>query len=261
MTDKQEANLDKLKKILLENYSIDKLDTLGEWTEKISRISKVRAGKNCTEDNYAEISISDIGEDGTIVPPIDKDLGKANKKALESQRLHEGDLIFSFRSKIGKIGLVSEKYNIPTVGNHGMMRIVFDQKYKIGGTSPYVRNYLNRPLIRGYLNSMMIKKNGTQVLEPEILENLPIPTFIDVGLDSKFSVMFDLARKMGEWARKVEESASDAYYLQHKEGQELSAILSVDHTLLEAMTDWDKKMKALMGVDFENVLNRDFQES
>lgn len=258
MTNEQEIKLDKLKKSLLENYSRDELNTLGEWTEKISRISKVRAGKNCTEDSYAEISISDIKEDGTIVPPIDKDLGKANKKALESQRLHEGDLVFSFRSKMGKIGLVSKEYDIPTVGNHGMMRILFDQKHKIGGTSSYVRNYLNRLHIRGYLNSMMIEKNGTKVLEPEVLETLPIPVFIDIGPDSKFTVMFNLAMEMGEWAKKIEASISDAYYLQHKNIRELSPILSVDHTLLEAMKDWDTKMKFLMDEDFENVLDKDF---
>lgn len=261
MNDTQVANLDKLKKILLENYSAKELTTLGEWTEKISGVSKVRAGKNCTEDNYTEISINDIKEDGSIFLPKDKKLEKANKKALESQRLHEGDLIFGFRSKIGKIGLVSEEYSMPVVGNHGMMRIVFNLEHKLGGTSPYVRNYLYRPLIRSYLNCMMIKKNGTIMLEPETLKTLPIPTFTDTGLDNKFSVMFNLARKMGEWARKVEESASDAYCLQHKKVQELSAILSVDHTLLEAMEDWDKKMNALMGNGFENVLNRDFQES
>ena len=107
---------------------------------------------------------------------------------------------------------------------------------------------------------MMIKKNGVQVLEPEVLETLPVPAFTDTGPDSKFSVMFDLARKMGEWAKKVEESASDAYYLQHKKGEKLSTIISVDHTLLEAMKDWDMKMKALRGIDFENVLSKDFQE-
>ncbi len=261
MTVTQVAKLDKLKKILLENYPAKELTTLGEWTEKISGISKVRAGKYCTENNYAEISINDIKEDGTIVPPIDKYFGKANKKALESQRLHEGDLIFGFRSKIGKIGLVSEEYDIPVVGNHGMMRIVFNLEHRLGGTSPYVRDYLYRTLITGYLNSMMIKKNGTYVLEPEVLKTLPIPTFTDAGSSSKFSVMFNLARKMGEWARKVEESASDAYYLQQKKDWELSAIRSVKHTLLEAMMDWDIKMKALMGSGFENVLNRDFQES
>ena len=65
---------------------------------------------------------------------------------------------------------------------------------------------------------------------------------------------------MGEWAKKVEASDSDAYYLQHKKGEELSAILSVDHALLEAMKDRDIKMKTLRGKDFENVLNKDFQE-
>ena len=260
MTDMQVAKLDKLKKILLANYSAKDLTTLGEWAEKISGVSKVRAGKNCTEDNYTEISINDIKEDGSIVLPKDKKFEKANKKALESQRLHESDLIFGFRSKIGKIGLVSEEYGIPVVGNHGMMRIVFNLEHKLGGTSPYVRSYLYQPLIRSYLNSMMIKKNGTNVLEPETLKTLPIPTFIDTGSESEFSVMFNLTREMGEWARKVEESASDAYYLQHKKGPELSAILSIDHKLLEAMIDWDRKMKAL-GNGFENVLNRDFQES
>ena len=260
MTDNQVDNLKKLKKALLENYPADKLTTLGEWTEKISRISKVRAGKYCTENNYAEISINDIKEDGTIVPPIDKDFGKANKRALESQRLHQGDLVFGFRSKIGKIGLVSEEYDIPVVGNHGMMRIVFDLEHRLGGTSPYVRDYLYRTLITTYLNCMMIRKNGTQVLEPEILKTLPIPAFIDIGSDSKFSVMFNLARKMGELAKKIEKSASDAYYLQHKKDEELSAILSVDHRVLEAMEDWDKKMKALTVSGFENVLDKDFQE-
>ena len=43
--------------------------------------------------------------------------------------------------------------------------------------------------------------------------------------------------------------------MQHKKGEELSVILSVEHTLLEAMTDWDMKMKVLMGKDFKNVLN------
>ncbi len=261
MTDMQVANLGKLKKILHRNCAAEKLTSLGEWAEKISSIAKVRAGDYCTEDNYIEISINDIKEDGSIVLPKEKRLGNASKKALESQRFHKGDLVFGFRSKIGKIGLVSEEYDIPVVGNHGMMRIVFNSEHRMGGTSPYVREYLYRPLIRSYLNSMMIKKNGTYVLEPETLKTLPIPTFIDVGLESKFSVMFDLAKKMGEWARILEESASDAYYLQHKEGRELSAILSVDHTLLEAMMDWDMKMKMLMGADFENMLNRDFQES
>ncbi len=257
----EKDKLSKLRNKLLKNYEQEKLVELGAWTEKIGRTSKVRlkhGDVNEYTNEYIEVSVNNIGKDGDITLPTGKVLGEAHVKALESQRLHKGDLVFGFRSKIEKIGLVKEEYDLPVVGNHGTMRIVFSPTLKID-TPLYVRNYLDSPLIKDYLNSMMVEKSGVLVLEPDVLKGLPIPDFIEIGEDtSKFAVMFNLALEMSEWAKKLEESSRDAYYLQQRDSSETAPILSMYHNLKDNFKSWDINRKTHMDKDFKNVLNEQF---
>jgi len=263
MTNEQKNYLSKLRNKLLKNYEQKELVELGAWTEKIGRTSKVRlkhSDVNKYTNEYTEVSVNNIGKDGDITLLTGKVLGEANVKALESQRLHKGDLLFGFRSKIEKIGLVKEEYDLPVVGNHGTMRIVLSPDRKMD-TPLYVRSYLNSPLIKSYLNSMMVEKSGVLVLEPDVLKGLPIPKFIEIGEDtSTFSVMFNLALEMSEWAKKLEEASRDAFYLQYRDSNENSPIFSVYHNLKDNFNSWEINRKMHMGKDSKNVLNEQFTD-
>lgn len=259
MTEAQMKNREKLQKTLLKNYELDKLKRLGDWTEKIGRISKVRT-KNCDTTDYIEISAADIHEDGSIHLP-DKTFAPANAAALESQRLHIGDLVFSLRSKINKIGLVDQEYALPVVGNHGLMRIVFKEKYREDGAPMYIRHYLAMPLIRSYLNEMMVVKSGVKTLDAEVLKDLPVPVLTGGGKGAgKYFALLNAVNEFDRLSKHIEDAAGDAFFLQHRDNSKLSQLISIQKELIENLKSYKAKKDMLIEEDFINVLNEDFTQ-
>jgi hypothetical protein len=258
MTEIQMKHTQRLREKLLENYSQEKLDRLEDWTEKIGRISKVRT-KNCDTTDYIEISASDIREDGSIHLPNDKTFAPANAAALESQRLRVGDLVFSFRSKMNKIGLVDKEYALPVVGNHGLMRIIFKEEYREDGAPAYIRDYLTKPLIRSYLTEMMVVKSGVKTLDAEVLKDLPVPVLTHGGEDAgKYFALLHAIDEFNELAKYVENAGSDAFFLQHQENSKLSPLINAQRELIENLKSYKTKRDLLIGKNFSNVLNEDF---
>ncbi len=186
----------------LEKAGFKNIVTLGEWAERISPLLKVHV-RDCTEKNYDEISLSDIGTDGVIrIRELDSDeIKPANASALERQRLHQGDLVFGHRGKMGKIGLVSIEHDKPLIGNHGMMRISFNDDRTIE-TSKYVLKYLQTRYISSYID---INKTQSSIstISANFIKSLPIPYFEEFEGMSIFSTMTDKRKAIEEEAEAL----------------------------------------------------------
>ena len=236
-------NIDKfaaLKKILEQEFPADKIVSLQEMLERVSKVSNVRVRKDRTVEDYYEIGIDDVNEEGVlVVPKQPKKFAPANASAIESQRLHKGDLIFGYRGKMGKVGLVNDEFNVPVVTNNGMIRIRFPEERK-EETPRYVQTYLESPLIRTFLDSMLEDRKGVKVLNVETIESLPIPYFEEMVGITKFSTLINRRKSITQAVKKIIDEAetllqkrkafeSEAISLQTKPLAELSKINSEDH--------------------------------
>jgi len=231
----------KLKKKIQEYMPDTKIVTLADLTHSISKVANVRV-RNKTISKYHELGIENINEEGILsIPKEPKVYAAANESAIKSQSLHAGDIIFGYRGKVGKIGLVNNEFSIPVVTNSGMMRITFN-KNRTEETPQYVQIYLQSNLIRTYLNTTLDENNKLSV---ETLKQLPIPYFEEMSGVSKFSTLFGRRRAMSIEARKIVEEAvsllkkiedmeSETISLQTLPLKDLSGINSTDHIIQDA---------------------------
>ena len=162
---------------------------LGEIVYRIVNISKVRIGdeKARTYIDYDEISLNDIDEYGYItVTPGQKNLGPANPTSIKSQSLNHGDIVFTHRGSVFRVGMVGESYERTIVGNNSMIRIqTVDPKplKRSEKTLPdinlsrYIQAYLQLPLVKEYLGSLIIcsTQSERRILNAAMLSKLPIP--------------------------------------------------------------------------------------
>ena len=252
-------NIDKiaaLKKILKQEFPADKIVSLQEMVERVSKVSNVRVRKDRTVEDYFEIGIDDVNEEGILeVPEEPKKFAPANASAIESQRLHKGDLIFGYRGKMGKVGLVSDEFDVPVVTNNGMIRIRFPEDRK-EETPRYVQTYLESPLIRTFLDSMLEDRKGVKVLSVETIESLPIPYFEEMAGITKFSTLINRRKNITLAVNKIIEEAeallqkrkafeSEAISLQTKSANELSAVNREDHTMEEGLKQLKMQIEIL----------------
>ena len=171
--------MNKLEKILKEKFPNKEIVKLRDLTHKIAGISKIRYGDNCTDNNYDEISLNYIDAYGRIyIPENQKDSAPANATALTNQALNTGDLIILHRGKVGKMGIVGDRYKRRIVGNNSMIRIQFDKTRKVD-TPWFVMQYLQLPYVKEYIDTYIPSSGSTKrkILNPEILSNIPIPLF------------------------------------------------------------------------------------
>jgi hypothetical protein len=162
---------------------------LGEVVFRIVNISKVRIGNEQARTfiDYDEISLNDIDEYGYIrVTPGQKNLGPANPTSIKSQSLNYGDIVFTHRGNVFKVGMVGESYERTIVGNNSMIRIQTvdpkplkrSEKVKPDiNLSRYIQAYLQLPLVKEYLGSLIIcgSPKERRILNAAILSKLPIP--------------------------------------------------------------------------------------
>jgi hypothetical protein len=240
-TDRKNMSAMKLRNMIQEHMPDTKIVTLEELTHSISKVANVRV-RNRTISKYHELGIEDINEEGILsIPEKPKPYDPANESAIKSQSLHTGDLIFGYRGKLGKIGLVNKEFDIPVVTNSGMIRITFPED-RLKETPRYVQTYLQSNLIRTYLNTTLDENNKLNV---ETLKQLPIPYFEEMLGVSKFSTLFDRRRKMSIEARKIvkeatyllekmEDMESETISLQTLPLEKLSKINAADHTFHDA---------------------------
>ena len=255
-------NIDKfsaLKKILEQEFPADKIVSLQEMVERVSKVSNVRVRKDRTVEDYYEIGIDDVNEEGILeVPEQPKKFAPANASAIESQRLHKGDLIFGYRGKMGKVGLASDEFDVPVVTNNGMIRIRFPEDRK-EETPRYVQTYLESPLIRTFLDSMLEDRKGVKVLSVETIESLPIPYFEEMAGITKFSTLINRRKSITLAVNKIIEEAeallqkrkafeSEAISLQAKPLDEVSKVNAVDHTTEEGLKQLRMQLEMLSNV-------------
>ena len=216
----------------LEKAGFKNIVTLGEWAERISPLLKVHV-RDCTEKNYDEISLSDIEANGIIqIKKLNPDeIKPANGSALERQRLHQGDLVFGHRGKMGKIGLVSKEHDKPLIGNHGMIRISFNKDRTIE-TSKYVLKYLQSRYIRSYID--MVKSQN--IITAQLIKSLPIPYFEEFEGMSVFSTMTDKRKAIEDEAEALLniciERKEEVLLLGNMSKEHISKENSVDNQLL-----------------------------
>jgi len=172
--------MNKLEKILVKKFPNIEITTISHLTTKIATISKVRIGKDedRTYSDYDEISLNNIDEFGYIyVPDTNKKLEPASYKSIKNQTLKHQDLVMLLRGKIGKIGMIGEKYKRTIVGNTSMIRIQFSDEQKDNFNPRYIMEYLQLPFVKEYINTF-IPSSGSpnrKILNSEVIANLPIP--------------------------------------------------------------------------------------
>lgn len=268
MTQKQRRTRDKLHFILEEKFSI-KIVSLSELTQNISKVSNVRVRERTISDYY-ELGIDAIDEKGFIkIPNNPKSYPSANASAIESQKLKNGDLIFGYRGKIGKIGLFIEETNTPVVTNNGMMKISFSNE-RLNDTPKYVQTYLSSKLIRTYLNSMLEEKNGKHLLSVETIETLPIPYFEEMGGFSKFSTILERRKDISiaictlideakALLQQQEDMENASISLQSLSTNELRKINEQDHKKQDSIKQLTQQLRAISNYQSsEDILSKDF---
>jgi len=272
MTAEQEKKYESLRSILEQEFSSDKLVRLQDITEKISKISNVRVRDPREVVDYHELGVDDINEEGVLViPSHPKKVAPANASAIASQRLHKGDIIFGYRGKMGKVGLINDEFEVPVVSNNGMMRIRFEDERR-EETPRYVQTYLESPLIRTFLDSMLEDRKGVKVLNVEVIESLPIPYFEEMARISKFSTLINRRKSITNAVKKIIEEAetllakrkafeSEAVSLQGKSLDELSKVNAGDHKTEEILKQLKMQIEAQAQVQpSDSVLLQEFKD-
>ena len=133
----------------------------------------------------------------------------------------------------------------PVVSNNGMMRIRFEDERR-EETPRYVQTYLESPLIRTFLDSMLEDRKGVKVLNVKVIESLPIPYFEEMVGISKFSTLINRRKSITNAVKKIIEEAetllakrkafeSEAVSLQGKSLDELSKVNREDHKTEEIL--------------------------
>ena len=260
-----------LEKILEQEFSIEKLVSLREMVASVSKVSNVRV-RTRTVEKYYELGIDDVDDEGILTIPEDpKQFAPANESAIESQRLHRGDLIFGYRGKMGKVGLIDDEFDVPVVTNNGMIRIRFTEE-RTDETPRYIQTYLESPLIRTFLDSMLEDRNGVKVLSVETIEALPIPYFEEMVGITKFSTLVNRRKSITLAVRTVIEEAelllskrkafeSESISLQTKSLEELSVINNEDHITKDLLDQMKLKLSFLGKTKpSESVLLQEFIE-
>ena len=255
MTNKQMRNIGRFKKMIEDAFPDTSIVTLNDLTKNIAKVSNVRV-RECTISNYNEIGVDSIDEQGVLsIPDIPKEYTSANKSAIESQSLHKGDLIFGYRGKMGKVGLVANEFKTPVVTNNGMMRVTFEED-RTEETPQYIQTYLSSKLVRTYLNGMLDDRSGKKVLNVAIIATLPIPYFEEMGGISKFTTMLTKRKKMSLAVRNLIEEAqsllevyqdmeSESIVLKELPIDELSPINNADHAKDEALQQITTQLQIL----------------
>lgn len=270
MTSENVNKYDALKKILEQEFPLNKLVTLQEMVERVSKVSNVRVRADRTVEDYYELGIDNVNEEGVLVVPDNpKKFKPANASAIESQRLHRGDLIFGYRGKMGKVGLIDDEFNIPVVTNNGMIRIRFSDDRR-DETPRYIQTYLESPLIRTFLDSMLEDRNGVKMLSVETIEALPIPYFEEMAGITKFSTIINRRKSITLAVKKVIDEAesllkkrkafeSEAISLQVKPLDELSKVNGDDHVAEESLKQLKMQLKRLSKMQAsDSVLLQEF---
>lgn len=259
-----------LKKILEQGFPDDKLVSLQEMVERVSKISNVRVRDNRAVEDYYELGIGDVNDKGVLtIPDEPKKFAPANESAIASQRLHRGDLIFGYRGKMGKVGLIDDEFDVPVVTNNGMIRIRFTEE-RTDETARYIQTYLESTLIRTFLDSMLEDRKGVKVLSIETIEALPIPYFEEMVGMTKFSTIVNRRKSITLSVRKVIEEAesllhkrkafeSESISLQTKTPNELTLINEEDHEIKDYLDQMKLDLTILGGTKpSESVLLQEF---
>lgn len=259
-----------LEKILEQGLPNEKLVRLREMVASVSKVSNVRV-RTKTVEKYYELGIDDVNDEGILTIPVDpKKFAPANESAIKSQRLHRGDLIFGYRGKMGKVGLIDNEFDVPAVTNNGMIRIRFSDG-RIDETPRYVQTYLESPLIRSFLDSMLEDRNGVKVLSVETIEALPIPYFEEMVGMTKFSTIVNRRKSITLAVKKVIEEAelllhkrkafeSESISLQTKTPNELTLINEEDHATKDKLNQMKLELTFLGSISpSESVLLQEFE--
>lgn len=273
MTPEQMKNRSKLKDIITKSFPNTKIVTLGDLTKSIAKVSNVRV-RDCTVEHYYELGVDAINDEGILkIPSNPKKYSAANESAIASQRLHKGDLIFGYRGKMGKIGLVADEFDIPVVTNNGMIRITFEDD-KLEDTPLYVQTYLKSNLIKTYLNSMLEEKSGGKnVLNVKTVATLPIPYFEEFAGITKFSTLVNRRKKMTlettfiiKEAQNIlhlcENMESESILLQELSAEELEPINRGDYRIQDALKQITTQLQILKNTkssNLDNVFSKDFE--
>lgn len=260
-------NKNRLRKILEENLPETNIVAVADLVKSVTKVSNVRVREK-TITNYHELGIDAINDEGILtIPEKPKVYAPANESAIESQRLHQGDLIFGYRGKMGKVALVDTEFKTPVVTNNGMMRIIFEETRK-EETPRYIQTYLQSNLIRTYLNEML--DDGKKLSVKTIME-LPIPYFEEMMGISKFSTLFGRRRAMTIEARNIfneavallqirEDMESETISLQTLSLEELELINKDDHIVQQALKQLTTQLKILKNTKVsESFLLKDFK--
>ena len=171
--------MQELIKILNRKFEDVSIVTLKDFTKKIAVISKIRIGKNSNFTNYDEVSLSNVDQDGVLLPfKKGEELGSANPSIIKSQSLNNGDILISYRGKkYFNVGIVYGEYERTIIGSNSAIRIQFkdDINYQI---PLIIQAYLEESYIQNYLTTKTKDAKGNRhLLSSKTLMSLPVPQF------------------------------------------------------------------------------------
>lgn len=234
--------MNKLEQVLHEKFPNKKIVKLKDFTSKIAIIPKVRYGNNRTDDDYDEISLNYVDEYGVIyIPDNYKNLGPANATTLANQVLRESDLIIIHRGKIGKMGIVGNQYKRRIVGNNSMIRLQFKNDRR-EDTPWFVMQYLQLPYVKEYINTYIPSSGSSKrkILNPEVLSNLPIPLFEEMG--GRYKSLLHTQKALKSLANNIQQKSIELIKIYDSlEDNSVEMVMCEDEKTIETQIDINHK--------------------
>lgn len=265
--------------------NIDKFDKLHEILKQeykpryIVRIKDIATVKKSADNKplkqYDEMLFYEVGplhldNKGYIIEenaPIKKK--NINIKAKNRDILIKGDLFFSHRSKIGRVGIMDRELKYPVIPNRGTLSLRLNKPDM--NVSKYIANYLATPLISSFLYEMRNADSVVKSISPRIVEDLYIP------YDKKFidSVGFQASAERIEEVKQVfkdlEKISNDALttsgnlldtqiHIQALQPQNWQPLFADDEVLdrikslkdqIEALSNQFKQVKTILSEPFQ----------
>lgn len=146
-----------------------------ESLESLAEIVRAQLLKNDPDggDPYLEVCARDIDENGIVMQPAKSmTLSGRMRDRAELQKIQPGDIIFSTKGSIGKVGIVTHDCGDNWVVNQTFQVIRLKSTSKIVDPA-YLYMYLKSSLVQAYLTEQA-SGSAIQVLKTGDVKNLPI---------------------------------------------------------------------------------------
>lgn len=230
------------------NFKGSRAITFANANIEVRKSAQVRI-KNLKDKQYYEITAKHLSSPGDINLE-DSDLkDKANIGPLENQTLRVGDILFTMRTRFGKVKIITKDmlaHGLPVVAAKGItiIRVGDVDKAKL------IKYYLDLPEIQKYINNDKsgVLPTGKISIGPEVINELLIPAVLteDQPLFIEYSNYLDsISDKSSEIAELMKKLCDMSKSIPCKKG--IKDTSSYDYaTFKELENELDKALRPLM---------------